>query len=100
MVNTGSPRWAEKQFRMVAYGMFLMSFSILAFTTHKRYVKDKPLDQRMELAHKVSLGTTPALIILLGLMMMKSVSKENIRAAIQPSIKKIEGGLASLKNVS
>lgn len=100
MVNTGSPRWAEKQFRMVAYGMFLMSFSILAFTTHKRYVKDKPLDQRMELAHRVSLGTTPALIVLLGLMMMKAVSKESITAAIRPSVNKLKKVVAELNSVS
>ena len=96
MVNTGSPKWAEKKFRMLAYFSFLISFGILAFTTHKRYIKDKPLDQRMELAHKVSLGTTPALIILLGLMMMKSVSKENITAAIQPAVSKIKKGVDEL----
>lgn len=100
MVNTGSPKWAEKKFRMLAYFLFLVSFGILAFTTHKRYVNDKPLDQKMELAHKVSLGTTPALIVLLGLMMMKAVSKENITVAMQPSISKIKKGVAELNSVA
>ena len=76
-----------------------MSFGTLAFTTYKRYVKDKPLDDRLSLAHKVSLGTTPALIILLGVMMMKSVSKSDITNALRPSIGKIEKGVSELKTV-
>ena len=100
MVNTGSPKWAEKKFRLAVYFMFVVSFAILAFTTYNRYVKDKALDERMKLAHKVSLGTTPALIILLGVMMTKSISKSDITAAMQKPIGKISAGLSELKSVT
>ena len=100
MVNTGSPKWAEKPFRLAAYSMFVVSFAILAFTTYKRYVQDKALDDRMKLAHKVSLGTTPALIILIGFMMVKSISKSDITASMQKPISKISSGLSELKRVT
>lgn len=100
MVATGSPKWAEKKFRLAAYTMFVISFTILAFTTYRRYVQDKALDERMKLAHKVSLGTTPALIILLGFMMTKSISKSDITSAMQNPIGKINAGLSELKRVT
>lgn len=100
MVNTGSPKWAEKPFRLAAYSMFVVSFAILAFTTYKRYVQDKALGERMKLAHRISLGTTPTLIILIGFMMAKSISKSDITAAMQMPIGKISAGLSELKSVT
>lgn len=100
MVSTGSPVWAEKKYRIAAYVMFLVSFSVLMFTSYKSYVKDEALDDRMNLAKKVSMGATPALIVLLGVMMFNSVSKDSIMNSMKPHLNTISKGVAGLRSVS
>ena len=99
MVDTGSPKWAEKNFRLAAYTTFIISMTIFLYTSYKKYVKDSTLDRRHDLAHKISLGTTPALIALLGFMMTKSASKANVKTAMQPHISKIQTGLSGLSSI-
>jgi hypothetical protein len=99
MVSTGSPKWAEKRFRMAAYAVFVMSLVLMLATSYMKYVQDKPLEARLEKAHKVSLGVTPTFMILVGFMMYKSASKLDVQLAMKPSVNKIQSGLAGLSSV-
>jgi hypothetical protein len=100
MVNTGSPVWAEKKYRILVYVMFLVSASMLTFFTYRKHIQDKALDDKLDKAYKASMVATPAFVGLLGVMMFNSVSKDDITASMQPHIKKISNGMSGLRSVT
>ena len=100
MVSTGSPVWAEKKYRIMVYVLFLISMSILAFTSYMSYVQDKALDDRLNMAHKISIVSTPTLIGLLGFMMFSAVSKDSIMSSMKPHLNQINKGVSGLRSVT